>query len=803
MIVTFYSFKGGVGRTLALANVGVVLAQNGHRVLVVDFDLEAPGLTRYLEKEFGGDLQYKRGLLELLEQQRNTGNAADHLREYAVEIARNVEGGILELLTSGYQDKSYPKRVLDFDWSEFFMNDDGGNFFERCRQEWAKLYDYVLIDSRTGITDSGGVCTIQLPDIIVPVFTASRQSVDGVIDVMRRAQEGRQLLAYDRAPAAIVPLPSRFDSRTEYELSQQWLDEFAIQFKEFYKSWLPKEIPVRQVLERTKLPYVAFFSFGERLPVFEESGSDPESLGYALRTFTRLLENRLQDASSLVAFPGGGADHGETVTLTGIGDRATGVIRDLVATTAEAVFQRFDLAGQQAARRLLLRMIQVGDGAADSCLRVDRHTLIAQSPDPALASAVFDAFARAGLITVDENTAEITDEALLRAWPRLRSWIESDRTGLYVHQQLTEAAQRWDRDGRPDSVLYRDTALAVAQEWAQKPDHHSDLGKLERDFLDASQALRGRQQQASHRRTHRLRQLIVGLVVLLILSLAGGGIALYQSRSTPPQSSSNPITVLVGHTDAVDAVRFSPDGRTLASGSADRTVWLWNMTNPIQPIPLGEPLTGHTGTVFSVAFSPDGRTLASGSADQTIRLWDMTDPTRPLVQPLAGHTGTVFSVAFSPDGRTLASGSADQTIRLWDVTDRTLPKPLGQLAGHTGTVFSVAFSPDGHTLASGSADQTIRLWDITGPTQPVVLVGHGNTVTSVAFSPDGHTLASGSADQTVRLWNADPAHPKLLDSPLTGHTNFVTSVAFSPDGHTLASGSADQTVRLRSLPLSR
>ena len=497
MIVTFYSFKGGAGRTLALANVGVVLAQNGHRVLVVDFDLEAPGLTRYLEKKFSGDLQHKRGLLELLERQRNAGDAADYLREYTVEIMRNTKGGILELLTSGYQDQSYPKRVLGFDWSEFFMNDDGGDFFERCRQEWAKQYDYVLIDSRTGITDSGGVCTIQLPDIIVPVFTASRQSVDGVIDVMRRAQEGRQLLAYDRAPAAIVPLPSRFDSRTEYELSQQWLDEFAIQFEEFYNSWLPKEIPVRQVLERTKLPYVAFFSFGERLPVFEESGSDPESLGYALRTFARLLESSLQDTNSLVAGSGGAVDHDETVTLTGA---------------------------------------------------------------------------------------------------------------------------------------------------------------------------RG-QQQASHRRTHRQWQIIVGLAILLMVVLAGSVFALYQSSSQSSQRGPIPSrsAVLVGQTGTVFSVAFSPDGHTLASGSADRTIRLWNVTDPSHA-PLGQPLTGHTGTVFSVAFSPDGLILASGSADQTVRLWNVTDLSHPTpLSTLTGYTNFVTSVAFHPDGRTLASGSADQTVRLWSL----------------------------------------------------------------------------------------------------------------------------------------
>jgi cellulose biosynthesis protein BcsQ len=151
MIVTFYSFKGGVGRTLALANVGVVLAQRGHRVLVIDFDLEAPGLTRYLENVLGGDLQHRRGLLELLEHQRDTGDAADLLQEYTVEVLRGPEGGLLDLLASGYQDASYPKRVLDFDWAEFFRHDGGGDFFEFCRAKWVKQYDFVLITVERGL----------------------------------------------------------------------------------------------------------------------------------------------------------------------------------------------------------------------------------------------------------------------------------------------------------------------------------------------------------------------------------------------------------------------------------------------------------------------------------------------------------------------------------------------------------------------------------------------------------------------------------------------------------------------------
>jgi WD40 repeat protein len=120
----------------------------------------------------------------------------------------------------------------------------------------------------------------------------------------------------------------------------------------------------------------------------------------------------------------------------------------------------------------------------------------------------------------------------------------------------------------------------------------------------------------------------------------------------------------------VSSVAFSADGRTLATASADQTVILWDLTDPLRPARRGPPLTGHTDWVESVAFSPDGRTLATASVDRTVLLWDLTDPARPtrLGPPLAGHTGYVRSVAFSPGGRTLATASYDQTIILWDLT---------------------------------------------------------------------------------------------------------------------------------------
>jgi hypothetical protein len=236
------------------------------------------------------------------------------------------------------------------------------------------------------------------------------------------------------------------------------------------------------------------------------------------------------------------------------------------------------------------------------------------------------------------------------------------------------------------------------------------------------------------------------MIVLLSLSLAW---VLAQANV--------PFVELKGHTYYVYSVVFSPDGRTLASGSADNTIRLWDVSTGK---PKGQPLEGHAKAVLGVAFSPDGRTLASGSADNTIRLWDVSSG-KQKGQPLKGHTDSVIDVAFSPDGRTLASGSADNTIRLWDVSSG---KPKGQpLKGHTSFVYSVAFSPDGQTLASGGVDFTIRLWDVSsGKQKGQPLKGHTNTVLSVAFSPDGRTLASGSMDNTIRLWDVSSiTNPKL------------------------------------------
>jgi small GTP-binding protein len=244
------------------------------------------------------------------------------------------------------------------------------------------------------------------------------------------------------------------------------------------------------------------------------------------------------------------------------------------------------------------------------------------------------------------------------------------------------------------------------------------------------------------------------------------------------------LRTLEGHQGMVMSVAFDPQGETLASGSNDKTVRLWEMRSG----KLLRTLNGHQGQVWSVAFGLQGEMLASGGEDQTVRLWEVSSGKE--LHTLERHTNWVNSVAFDPQLGILASGSVDRGVKLWKPASGRL---LHTLNGHQDFVKSVAFDPKGGMLASGGLDSTVKLWEPASGKLLRTLAGHQGPVWHVAFRLQGGMLASGSDDKTVRLWEA---HSGKLLRTLEGHTASVDIVAFSPDGRLLASKSTDSTIRL-------
>jgi WD40 repeat protein len=261
------------------------------------------------------------------------------------------------------------------------------------------------------------------------------------------------------------------------------------------------------------------------------------------------------------------------------------------------------------------------------------------------------------------------------------------------------------------------------------------------------------------------------------------------ARVPLPDGPPGEVRRFQGHTNEINSVTFSNDGRLALSGGSDGTVRLWDLTTGKEV----KQLSGHQSQVHGVAFSGDGRLALTGSLDMTARVWDVAEG-RELVC-FRGHKDWVRSVSFSADGKRALTasggpGSIDCTVRLWDVANG---QEIRTMKGHVNPVTCAVFTPDGRQAVSGSDDGTVRLWDLSDGSELRKYLGHQEHVYGVAVSGDGQVIASVGGDKTIRLW--DLKSPKEIRH-LDGHTELLTSVAFSPDGLRVLSGSMDKTVRL-------
>ncbi|HET9169864.1 MAG TPA: FxSxx-COOH system tetratricopeptide repeat protein, partial [Actinospica sp.] len=299
-VVTFYSYKGGTGRTMALANVAWILASSGRRVLAVDWDLESPGLHRFFHPFLDMDLVADTpGVIDLIRTYQwaatrtQRGRPLDWYREYA-EVSQNTvsvdwafpNSGALHFMPAGRQNQDYSATLASVNWDEFYERYGGGLFFDALRESMQRDYDYVLIDSRTGLSDVAQICTLQLPDVLVALFTFSDQGIDGVANVTQQVRD-----QYAQRGITILPVPTRID-----EAEKDKADNGRAYARRRFAG-LPQamdEAERSRYWGEVEVPYRPFYAYEETLAVF---GDRPESPGSVRASLERLARYITGDAA--------------------------------------------------------------------------------------------------------------------------------------------------------------------------------------------------------------------------------------------------------------------------------------------------------------------------------------------------------------------------------------------------------------------------------------------------------------------------------------------------------------------------
>lgn len=292
MIVTFYSYKGGLGRSMAVANIAVLLARDGYRVIIVDWDLEAPGIHRFFNltdqdlagSEIRGVIEYVTDFKAAFEIELQSGlNILPDLNKYLMPLAEKTKDDRFRgiwFMPAGRQDETYADRIHNFDWDNFYNYWQGGRAIEYLKQELLKRADYILVDSRTGLTDIGGICTKQLPNVLVLVVGSNWQSVDGVLDIID------SLRTLDNPPK-VLPLPSRIDKQGERDMLQKWI----LHYPEKFSRSLPSEIGDQMsYFDKVTVPYQTAYSYGEELAVLIEKVYVPGTVGYAYQQLKSYIQ---------------------------------------------------------------------------------------------------------------------------------------------------------------------------------------------------------------------------------------------------------------------------------------------------------------------------------------------------------------------------------------------------------------------------------------------------------------------------------------------------------------------------------
>jgi hypothetical protein len=487
-------------------------------------------------------------------------------------------------------------------------------------------------------------------------------------------------------------------------------------------------------------------------------------------------------------------------TLTVQAYRETGGVASAIAQTADSVVASLPPEGRQIARGVFLRLTELGHGAAASRRRATIEELVPEGVPPDAVATLLERLAEARLVTLGEGTAEVAHEVLIREWPTLRRWLEEDREGLRLHRQLGTAARIWETGGQDPSDLYRGARLTAAGDWAEH--HLEELNATERGFLDSSLQEADRERRTQLRANRRLRALLAGALVLLLIAVVAGVIALIQ-RSHAQAQALTPDAERLGAQALTDpsvdhSLLLAVTGVELQDRLETRSYLFADLQQNAALLRLIRPSNVE---ISALDVSPDGRLLVVGDESGTVRFinlatWRTQGALVRLDEPIGQR-----DLAFSPDGRTvMAVAIAPDRSELYaiDVASRRARRVLAWngSAPQPGAVIgfeAVAYSPDGAQVAVTEEDEPGS--SITPTASRLLMLdastGHvhwlrryplrpGQADPHVVFTAAGTLLTSAQQGDTL-IW--DPRTGQILRRyPLGGVP------ALAPDGRAVALG---------------
>ena len=759
-VVTFYSYKGGVGRSLALANVAALLARWGKKVLVIDWDLEAPGIEKYLEP----DSPERQPLLDrrrhpLADQRRKTPGVVDLVLAYRDQkpldwrdCLLRVEGIVpeqalepIDILSAGQDVPEYAERLRSINWEDLFENHDFGNRLEEWRSAWMAAYDFVLVDSRTGITDIGGICTIHLPDVLVALFTTNEQSVAGVKQVMAQARAAQERLPVARFRLSLVPVPARDESVTEHVLSQKWRDVFARELGPFYESWLPEKITPRDVLERLKIPYKAYWSFGERLPALLGGVDDPASPGYAYNMLAKLIASGLDLRSQM------------DTTL-----RATAAERETAMTRQKSRRVVTFIAGA------MISLILMGSGLwVWGARKADRERKLARvNSIVAAVQSSSDPVEQALLLTELDDLPETPEAmkqatALLSQFPNPHVVIRGETTedaqprfsadGKYLSTVSKGRLRIWNTDGHGSTKEFPAGSKCVAK-W--DPTGKRLLLVCDYDRPQLIDLLSGAVPIGPEN-----RKFVSSICAdfspdgrKILLCDENHGLTVVDLQTHEEQLLSDQWAVCGGFTDGGKSVTVRK--------VFDRSERVELATGKVESFPL--PKWDETGRLQ--VFCPDDASRLALSNGKQLAIWKAVGPP---AEPEMLEVGPYDSLRISQDAVAVVT----------DGKLRVMTRAGSIKLFETKRIRWVHFDHGGNQVLAGADDGSV-MGGYFGPETALYLLRHPSFVSDGYFSPDSKQIVTVvPADSSVRIWRFDrpPAPPSNWEDALKSLRGYTTA----------------------------